>query len=388
MAERTIVGVPFYEKEGQECLDFALTNIDNCLGKLAIDASVIIQINGPQTSVGEKPNLYFEKSKYNSDIELCTSTLLGQVASINAILETASRRNIERTFISDADIFRFSDSLKEMWHYDDATLVGARYRPYPIEMVEAEFGYLTEDERLLYQIFDGDQTPQARQAMEACGVERKPRVKGSLMLLKTEKGKGVHKNQNLASDSVINRYVGTDNSVIAEKALFMHMGRTDMTDHIKARLRHFRAAKLLGEIDSFLHHEISLPPEEDINKISDYIRQNYIRGDFYAMLYLCRCAIRERVNNICLDIVNNNYNTRTVAAERYSLMNIRNYNHAKVAVEYFFNDVDWNDILGFSINPPTVTQEKLRRPFDATKHLADFSIAKAAITAFELNNRK
>ena len=76
------------------------------------------------------------------------------------------------------------------------------------------------------------------------------------MLLKTEEGEDIHKSQNLASDSVINRYVDTGNSIIAEKALFMHMGRVDMTDHIKARLRHFRAAKSLGEIDSFLHYEI------------------------------------------------------------------------------------------------------------------------------------
>ena len=106
------------------------------------------------------------------------------------------------------------------------------------------------------------------------------------------------------------------------------------------------------------------------------------------MLYLCRCAIREKVNNICLDIVNDNYDIKAITAERYSLMNIRNYNHAKIAIEYFFNNVDWDDILGFSISPPTVTQEKLRKPFDVTKHLADFSIAKAAIMAFELNNQK
>ena len=62
MNERTLIGVPFYEKEGQECLDVTLRNIDQCLSKLAIDASVIVQINGSDTARGVNSGLRADNS--------------------------------------------------------------------------------------------------------------------------------------------------------------------------------------------------------------------------------------------------------------------------------------------------------------------------------------
>lgn len=73
MAERTLVGVPFYEGESQECLDATLKNIDQSLNKLAIDASITIQVNGPQTTQGKPPSLEVNKSFYNSDIVIIHS---------------------------------------------------------------------------------------------------------------------------------------------------------------------------------------------------------------------------------------------------------------------------------------------------------------------------
>lgn len=383
MTERTIIGVPFYEKEGQECLDVTLRNIDQCLSKLAIDASVIIQVNGPDTAAGKNSGLRASKSELNTEVEIVHSDKLSQARAMDDILNEAAKRRIGRIFLTDADIYRFTDSLQNMWNVEDKLVVGARYRPYPIEIVEAEFGELTYDERLLYQIFDGDQTPQVRHTLNVRGMDRKDWVKASLMLVDVNGSVGMHDTQNQATDSIMNRRLAPEDIGIAQDAYFMHMGRTDMADHIKARLRHFRAAVSVGELESFVHKEINLPAEVTIDEIAMEIRNKYIRGDFYAMLYLCRAAIRQKVNEICRNIVDNTLNENAVQqTSDMSLMNVRNYKDAQEAVQRFFSDIDWDDIKGFAVGAPPTTQERLRRPFDLSPHLSDYRLARSAVSTF------
>jgi len=383
MSERTLVGVPFYEKEGQECLDVTLNNIDQCLSKLAIDASVIVQVNGPDTATGVDSGLRASNSQLNSEVEIVYSKKMSQARAMDDIINEAARRNVGRIFLTDADVYRFTDSMQNMWKHDDKLIVGARYRPYPIEIVEAELGALTYDEQLLYQIFDGDQTPQVRHTLNNYGIDRKEWVKASLMLVDVNKSVGMHDAQNQATDSIMNRRVAAERIEISQDAFFMHMGRTDMADHIKARLRHFRAASSLGELETFLHKEIQLPSIGTMNEIAKEIRHSYIKGDFYAMLYLCRCAIRQQVNEICTSITQGAWDKKDmVDMTTLNLMDVRNYQDAQEAVQRFFKDIDWGDIKDFAVGAPPTTQEKLRRPFDLAPHLMDYGLARAAIATF------
>lgn len=384
MAESTLVGVPFYENEGQECLNITVRNIDQCLSSLAIDASILVQVNGPETASGKPHQLEIDSSQFNASIELVASKKLSQARAMDDIIHAAAQRNINRIFLTDADIYRFTDSLRKMWEFDEPkTVIGARYRPYPIEIVEAEFGTLTYEERLLYQIFDGDQSPQVRHTLNRRGMDRKEWVKASLMLVDVQASIGMHSTQNQATDSIMNRRLEADDIGIASDAYFMHMGRTDMTDHFKARLRHFRAAASLGELEHFLHKEIQLPPVETMNEIANEIRHSYVMGDFYAMLYLCRCAIRQHVNEICMKIAKGTWTEQDIPqAKKISLMDVRTYHDARSAVLRFFEDIDWDSIQGFAINAPATTQERLRQPFDMTRHLANYELAKTAISTF------
>ena len=383
MSERTLVGIPFYEKEGQECLDITLANVEQCLSKLAIDASIIVQINGPETISGIRPDLTVNQGTHNTEVELSFGQKLSQARAMDDILEKAAKRKIDRIFLTDADIYRFTDSFANMWERD-AIVTGARYRPYPIEIVEAEFGKLTYQEKLLYQIFDGDQIPQVRHILKQYGIDRKDWVKASLMLVDVEGTKGMHANQNQATDSVMNRLIDADSIQVADNAFFMHMGRIDMTDHIKARIRHFRAAASRDELETFLHKEVRLPDAAIMNRIADDVRRTYEQGDFYAMLYLCRCAVRERVNEICLRVVRGDWEEADLPEiDPRSMMDVQTYEDATKAVSRFFLDVNWDDVLGYAITAPSTTQERLRQPFDMTRHLADYSLANIAISSFK-----
>jgi hypothetical protein len=111
-SEKTIVGVPFYEKEGQECLDVTLQNIDSCLGKLAIDTTVIVQVNGPMTAESHRTDLVADSSHLNSEVEIIASSRVGQAYAMDDMLAIANKRDVGRIFMTDADIYRFPYSMK------------------------------------------------------------------------------------------------------------------------------------------------------------------------------------------------------------------------------------------------------------------------------------
>jgi hypothetical protein len=155
------------------------------------------------------------------------------------------------------------------------------------------------------------------------------------------------------------------------------MGRVDMGDHIKARLRHFRGAVARNDLDGFLHKEILLPDEETMNRIAEEIRTTKENGDFYAMLYLTRCAVRDQVNSICFDIVANEWDVAKLGeTDPMSMHDVVTFADAKRAISRFFLDVDWDDVCGFAVGPPPTTQERLRSPFDLGPYMADRRLAK------------
>lgn len=378
MTERTLVGVPFYEKESQQGLDITLKNIDDRLNELAIDSSIVVQVNGPETAQGQGPDFVVNASSYNAHIEVIKSDRLGQTRALDDLIGLSAVRGIHHAFMTDADVYRFPGSLKAMWEQADKPIIGAHYRPYPIQIVEAEFGNLSYEERLLYQIFDGDQSPQVRRVLRRHGLDRDARIKGSLMLLDTQTAQGMHGDQHHAADSVMNRIIGSDGSRVAEDAFFMHMGRVDMADHIKARLRHFRGAAANNDLEAFLHKEIVLPDESVMNQIAEELRSDSSDGDFHAMLYLMRCAVRKRVNEICLDIASHTWDvTKLGEINPMSMSDVMTYQDAQQAASRFFLSVDWDDVIGTTSGPPPVTQELLRRPFNLDHHMFDRHLARA-----------
>ncbi len=104
------------------------------------------------------------------------------------------------------------------------------------------------------------------------------------------------------------------------------------------------------------------------------------------MLYLARCAVREKVNDICMQITQGTWDESSLPhISPRSLADVSSYENAKDAVARFFVDVDWNEIRGYANSVPSTTQERLRRPFDVARHLADYNLAKLAIGSF-MNN--
>jgi hypothetical protein len=380
MSERTLVGLPLYEDETQQGLEVTLDNIDTQLNELGIDSSVVVQVNGPETAEGRPPGFVIDQSRYNTEVEVVASERLGQTRALDDLVRTAAVRGIARAFMTDADIYRLPGAMTAMWDQAERPIVGARYRPYPVQVVEAEFGPLTPQERMLYQIFDGDQSPQVRQVLRDNDIDRNEWVKASLMLLEVDAVGNMHGNQGHISDSVMNRTMGAEKTQIADGAYFMHMGRVDMTDHIKARLRHFQGAVATGGLKDFLHKEIVLPSEAMMNSIAQQLRESTPNGDYYAMLYLTRCAVREKVNQVCYDIATGVWNTEKLG-ETYpiSMGSIAVYGDAKKAISRFFLDVDWNAITGTATSPPPITQERLRQPFSLYPYLHDRRLAPAIL---------
>lgn len=383
ISERTLVGVPFFEKEGQDCLDVTLQNINRCLATLAIDAVVVVQVNGPETASGHSVSLTANTSQLNAEVEILESDRVGQAHAVDDLIEIAKSRGIQRAFLTDADIYRFPDSMRNMWDSQSCAVVGASYRPYPIEVVEAQFGRLNLEERLLYQIFDGDQSPTIRRSMGEYGIHKQNRVKASLMLVDVDETTGMHDGQDITTDSVMNRMLGQTKTSVATDAFFMHMGRVDMTDHIQARLRHFRAAAAREELNTFLDQEFQLPKVDLMDAIAQNVRDHEPDGDFIAMLYLSRCAVREKVNSICLDIASGEWDQSKLGeVDPISMQDIKNYADACRAISRFFVDIDWGLIEGLKDGPPPVTQERLRQPFDVEKIMSDHNLLQIALDSF------
>ena len=295
------------------------------------------------------------------------------------IVHGAESQGLDRVFITDDDIYRFPGSLKAMWdHHRSVSVVGAHYRPYPAEVVKALHGPLTWQESLLYNVLDGDQSPRVRQVLRNFGIDRADRVKGSLMLLDVETAKHMHEGQDIITDSVMNRKVSSNDKALADGAYFMHMGRVDMTDHIKARLRHFRGAAARNDIAGFMGNEVALPDEVTMDAIAEKLRQTGDKGDYHAMLYLARCAVRTAVSDICHNIVAGNWSPDNLPTLNPISMNkVKKYADAQAAVSRFFIDVEWDEVLDYSIKPPTPTQERFRVPIDLTPHLKDPKLSKA-----------
>lgn len=363
----SFVGVPLFERESQGSVDATLRNIDEALNIWGHDASIRLAVNGPRTTEAgaPRPSFDIDPSKYNAEVVVTGVRRMGQVAAINALVEHAKEAEISRVFITDADIYRYPQALQYMWENATKPLAGARYRPYPVAVVEQAYGPLTREERLLYQIFDGDQTPLARRALRMSGIERPLRVKGSLMLIDADAVDTVHEEQTVASDSAINRRIRE--SEVVSDARFMHMGRVSVEDHITARYRHYAGAAQAGELDAFIGREYQAPNAATIDAVARQIRHlDPETGDFNAMLYLMRCALRVRVDELCTRMARG-LDVRVEEPASPELSNVHTYEQTRQAVDRFLAGVDFDSVRHFSRSAPSVTQERMREPIDVVE---------------------
>lgn len=296
---RTLVGVPFYDGEGAAVLEACLKNIDSCLNILGIDAKIVVGINGPRVCRGEVPLSYqIQRSNYNAEIEF-VKTPPGLVNAEKTIGRRAIEEGYKRIFLTDADITRFPRSLLNMWTEGDRPIVGANYSAYPFEILIGHGINFTPQEMAFMRIFEADKHPLAREFT----FPHRPakRLKGSLLLVDTSLVPTMFGYQNITSDSRMNMLIPESDRQLVLDAAFMHYARVDITDHIQARLRHFRAAKAENELETFSRKSLIYEPGT-ANDIAREIVQKYPEAVGIASDFLLQCALRYWVVEICKTI--------------------------------------------------------------------------------------
>lgn len=343
--KRTMVGIPFYDGEGLNVLDACLTNIDRCLNNLNVDTKIVVGINGPRVSSGQLPLSYkINRSKFNADIKFI-KTPPGLVNAEKTIGCLAEEEGYERIFLTDADISRFPQALHNLWEKGDRLVVGANYAAYPLEILIGSGINLTPQEITFMRIFEADKHPLAREFTKYYRPTK--RLKGSLLLVDTQIIRTMFGCQSITSDSAINRLLSELDRQIVSNAAFMHFARVDITDHIQARLRHFRAAKATNDLDIFTRESLIYEP-----KVADEIAKNIIKKHPEALRvtsdFLLQCALRYKVAEICYSIVSGKKYKHRFANSSLDEVNITDevhcFNEAVKRIIHFLDLVDWESL--------------------------------------------
>jgi len=366
---RTIIGIPFYDGEKPEVLTTCLLNINHCLNTLGVDARIIVGVNGPRVSLGQPPLPEgVDRSRFNADIEF-RKTLPGIVPAEKEICSLAERDGCQRVFLTDADISRLPMSLHHLWNQGDKPIVGANYATYPPEILKASGVDITPNEMALMRIFEADKHPMAREF--TLGYRPRKRIKGSLLLLDPHIGRTMFGNQNITSDSRMNRLVPETERQVVEEAAFMHYPRTDLVDYIRARLRHFRAAATENDLDSCYRRELIYDPKT-ADDIALKIVEKYPGSAEVASNFLLQCALRYQVAEICRTIVSGKkHKSRfpTTTAETVENTVVHNFKEASVVIQNLLRQVDLLNLDTPASNGKGITQEDHRLPIDLNPFL-------------------
>ena len=363
---RTIVGVPFYDGEGPDVLTACLENIDKCLSNLGVDAKIIIGINGPRVSHGKPPLSYqLDRSKYNADIQFI-KTLPGLVNAEKTIGRRAREEGYEKIFLTDADISRLPLALFNMWNNGDRPVVGANYSTYPLEILTGSGIDLTPQEIAFMRVFEADKHPLAREFTYQ--HRPKKRLKGSLLLVDTNIIQTMFGYQNITSDSRMNRLLPESDRQLVPNAAFMHFARVDITDHIQARLRHYRAAEAVGDLETFTRKSL-IYCSETANRIARDIVQKYPQATNVASDFLLQCALRYQVAGICQAIASRKkYRTQfsTVAFDEVDVATeVHSFEEAFDRINGFFGQVDLESLRSPVTNGSgTTNNNQSRVPID------------------------
>lgn len=367
--ERTIVGIPFYDGEGAGVLDACLKNLDSCLNRLDIDAQIVIGINGPRVCHGLPPlSDVIDPSKYNADV-LFIKTPPGIVAAEKTICRTAKEQGYERIFLTDADISRLPNSIRHMWQRGDKRIVGANYAAYPPEILEAAGENISPDELALMKIFEADKHPLAREFTLPHRPEK--RLKGSLLLVSPDTGLTMFGGQGITSDSRMNDLVSREDKQVVCEAAFMHRARVSLTDHIKARLRHFRAAASEGELDSFTKRSL-IYSQRVADEIAGKILEKNPQATDEVSNFLLQCSLRHHVAIVCRKLASG----KTIEPKDYSVnyqvdnSPVTTFSEATKRIVALLSAVDWECLDCPTANGKGVTQEDKRLSLDLEPYLA------------------
>ncbi len=366
---RTIVGVPFYDGEGLPVLEACLSDIDHGLNNLAVDAKIVVGINGPMVCMGSEPlSKQVNKSKYNADITF-VKTLPGQVASLNQIARIAVDEGVGKIFLTDADISRMPDVFTRMWNEGERPLVGVKYSAYPVEIMLDAGCQLSEQEIALINIFEADKHPLVRNAMG--DLRPNTRVKGSLMLVDSNLASRMHGFQKTTPDSRMNFHVGEDARQVLNSTGFFHYPRVDLEDHMRARLRHYKAAA--SENRQEMHHrkELSVTPDQIENIAKDVLSTHPFATEQVSNLLL-RTALRIKVATTCNELARGKVISPTVYQSEVDWKTpVHNYREAESRIESFMAQVDWSEVQSPTSNGNGTTQNNARIPIDLSVYAED-----------------
>lgn len=365
---KAIVGVPFYDGEGFDVLAACIGNLDRCLNNLHLDAQVLVAINGPRVSLGLSPLSYkIDRSKYNSDVRFIR-TRPGIVAAELAICQQAIKEGYSRIFLTDSDISRLPYSLSHLWGKGEKPVIGANYCTYPLEILNAAGINLSSTEVALMKIFEADKHPLAREFTWA--HRPKTRLKGSLLLIESARVIDMFGFQRITSDSVMNQSIPESDKQLVPDAAFMHYGRISIVDHIQGRLRHFRAAAAVGNLDGFSKKSIIYDRRTADDIASSIVAKNPESPDV-ASNFLLQCALRHEVTDICRRLTSNK------PAPDYSVYDgkylpsqtIYTFQEASKAIKNLLSQIDLHGLNLPVTNGNGITQENLRVPIDLTPYL-------------------
>lgn len=362
MEQKTLVGVPFYDGEGDEVLSACLHNLDSCLNKLNVDARIVIGINGPRVSMGKSPlSRKIDKSRYNADISF-VKTPPGLVAAEKVICAQAEQDGYERVFLTDADISRLPQSLSNMWRQSDKPVAGANYSAYPLEILSKSGINLSNDELALMRIFEADKHPLAR---EFTSQHRpKNRLKGSLLLLDPSLVKTMFGNQSITSDSGMNRTIPSESRQLIPTGAFLHYARINLADHIQARLRHFRAAAAENSLDSFVRKSLMYNPNT-AEEIAKCITDKYPQAINVASDFLLQCALRHQVALTCRNVITGRRSKNGSSPDTKSLHEtVHTFDEATKTIACLISQIDFKDLDSSVSNGRGVTQTEQRIPID------------------------
>ncbi len=383
---KTIVGIPFYDGEGIEVLATCLTNLDRCLNVLKLDAKIVVGINGPRVSMGQSPISYkIDRSKYNADINFI-KTRPGLVAAEKAICSKAEVEGYQRIFLTDADISRLPMSLYHMWHQGDRPIVGANYATYPPEILNEAGTNLTPTEIAFMKIFEADKHPLTREFTRRYRQEK--RLKGSLLLVNTEIGKTMFGNQGITTDSRMNGIVSDTDRQVIRNAGFMHYARVSLIDHIQGRLRHFRAAALESELDSFTRKSI-IYNSKTADEIAQKILLKYPQAIDIASNFLLQCALRHQVAKICRAAASGN---ELPAFPNFSTnfdmtMPVHSFKEASIIIAHLLSQMNWANLDSPVTNGKGITQEFHRIPIDLEPFLKSEQHRKLILSHLGLDDK-
>ena len=342
--ERTIVGVPFYDGEGPAVLRACLKNIDGCLSKLNMDAQIVVGINGPQVSMGKDPLSYMiDRSEYNADV-IFIKTPPGLVNAEKTIGRYALNRGYKRVFLTDADVSRLPRALFNLWEKGNKPLVGANYSTYPIEILTGAGMDLSQQEITFMRIFEADKHPLAREFTFPHRPEK--RLKGSLLLVDTKLINMMFGVQSITSDSCMNQLVPNSDRQLVPDAAFMHFARVDITDHIQARLRHFKAAASLGNLETFSRKSLIYSPSM-ANEIAQKILAKNPEAVEVASDFLLQCALRHQVARICKAIASRKaceFRFPAVPFTTISTAPVASFREANQRITQYLGQVNWESL--------------------------------------------